>query len=232
MFVRSRNYKMNLLLFIWFCGALIQLSVANDDKNVDNTENSEVATFRKLFIQKRIIQLGAIKQLKGYEDEKLNKMLIEMTKKMLETLSANKNTLEASGISQAVKDLPVDTKVRNSLALVLENTCLASELVLNFPKYMHKLLKENKAFNDVFRWCLSFSYDLVAENLVDEPTRELYRLALVEIGVIQKEAGYQNPFKEENDKPTKKLDFVDPPEPKKKAKKKLARGPRMAKSEL
>ena len=223
---------MNLLLFIWFFETLIQFSVGEDDINSDNAENSEVATFKKLFIQKRIIQLGAIKQLKGYDDEKLNKMLIEMSKKMYETLSSNRNILEASGISQAVKDLPVDTKARNSLALVLENTCLASELLLNFPKYMHKSLKENKGLNDVFRWCLSFSYDLVAESLIDEHTRELYKLALMELGVIQKEEGYQNPYKVENEKPIKKLDFVDPPEPKKKEKKKFARGPRMAKSEL
>ena len=223
---------MNLLLFIWFFENLIQLSVGEDDMNSDNAENNEVATFKKLFIQKRIIQLGAIKQLKGYDDEKLNKMLIEMSKKMYETLSSNRNILEASGISQAVKDLPVDTKVRNSLALVLENTCLASELLLNFPKYMHKYLRENKGLNDVFRWCLSFSYDLVAESLIDEHTRELYKLALMELGVIQKEEGYRNPYKAENEKPIKKLDFVDPPEPKKKEKKKFARGPRMAKSEL
>ena len=56
---------MNLLLFIWFFETLIQFSVGEDDMHSDNAENNEVATFKKLFIQKRIIQLGAIKQLKG-----------------------------------------------------------------------------------------------------------------------------------------------------------------------
>jgi len=223
---------MNILYATFFAIALFEISLADDDNDNESDENSEITTFRKLFIQKRIIQLGAIKQLKGYDVEKQNKMLMAMTKKMFETLSLNRGTLEASGVSQAVKDLPIDTKVRDALALVIENTCLASELLLNFPSYMHKFLEENKTFDAVFRWCLTFSYNLVAESLIDEHTRELFKLALMELGVVQKEANYRNPYYRENDKPVKKLDFADPPKPKQKIKKKLARGPRLAKSEL
>jgi len=223
---------MNLLTFISLAVTLIKLSIAIDEKDSDNEQSGEVETFQKLFIQKRIIQLGAIKQLKEYDIEKQNKMLKAMSNKMFETLSSNKIKLETSGISQVVKDLPIDTKVKDALALVLENTCLASEFVINFPDYMHQFLNSNKEFDAVLRWCLSFSYNLVDENLIDEHTRKLYKLALMELGVIQKEEGYENPYKEKNDKPIKKMDFADPPKPKKKIKQKLARGPRLAKSEL
>ena len=195
-------------------------------------EDTEIATFRKLFIQKRIIHLGAIKQLKGYNNEKQVKMLDAMTKKMFEILSTNRITLEASGMAQAIDDLPKDSKAKNALALVLENTCLASEVLLNFPNYMHKFLKQNRNADAVFRWSLSFSHGLVPRSLVDEHTIKLYKLALMELGVLPKEEGYFNPYVEQDEKPIKKLDFADPPKPKQKVKKKLARGPRLAKSEL
>ena len=204
----------------------------NGDLNENITEDPEVATFRKLFIQKRIIHLGAIKQLKGFDHDKRTKMLTAMTKKMFEILSTSRITLEASGVAQAVEDLPKDTKVKDALALVLENTCLASEVLLNFPNYMHRFLKENRDSDAVFRWCLSFSHGIVSGSLIDEHTSKLYKLALMELGVLPKEDGYHNPYLQEEEKPIKKLDFVDPPMPKKKVKKKLARGPRLTKSEL
>jgi len=208
-------------------------STANVGKSDENiVDDTEIATFRKLFIQKRIIQLGAIKQLKSYGNEKQAKMLEAMTKKMLEILSSNRITLEASGISQAVESLPADTKVKDALALVLENTCLASEILLNFPNYMHMFLKHNRDFDSVFRWGLSFTHGLISSSLIDEHTSKLYKLALMELGVLPKEDGYHNPYVVHEEKTIKKLDFADPPKPKKKVKKKLARGPRLSKSEL
>jgi len=224
---------MKLATAIWYVILLVYHSNAEDSQSEENVvEDSEITTFRKLFIQKRIIQLGAIKQLKGYDHEKLVKMVSAMTTKMFEILSTNRITLEASGIAQAIEELPKDTKVKNALALVLENTCLASELLLNFPDYMHSFLTKNRDFDAVFRWSLSFSHGIVTKSLVDEHTNKLYKLALMELGVLSKEDGYHNPYLQENEKPVKKLDFADPPKPKKKEKKKLARGPRLSKSEL
>ena len=94
-----------------------------------------------------------------------------------------------------------------------------------------KIIKENRDSNAVFRWSLSFSHGLVSGNIIDEHTRKLFKLALMELGVLPKEEEYVNPYLQE-EKPIKKLDFADPPKPKIKPKKKLARGPRLSKSEL
>ena len=221
-----------ILVAIFYLILVTNKSTANDGKSdEDIVDDTETATFRKLFIQKRIIQLGAIKQLKGYGKEKQAKMLEAMMKKMLEILSSNKITLEASGISQAV-GLPADTKVKNALALVLENTCLASEVLLNFPNFMHMFLKQNRDFDSMFRWGLSFTHGLISSSLIDEHTSKLYNLALMELGVLPKEDGYHNPYVVDEEKPIIKLGFADPPKPKIKVKKKLARGPRLSKSEL
>ena len=229
----ASKYKIRILIALCYISIISIESEANDgDLNENTVEDSEIATFRKLFIQKRIIQLGAIKQLKGFDHEKRTKMITAMTKKMFEILSTSRITLEASGVAQAVEDIPKDTKVKDALALVLENTCLASEILLNFPNYMHKFLKEYRDFDAVFRWGLSFSHGIVSGSLIDEHTSKLYKLALMELGVLPKEDGYHNPYLQEEEKPIKKLDFVDAPKPKKKVKKKLARGPRITKSEL
>ena len=225
----SGNTK-GILMAIISCVILV-IAQNDDAENESNIENSELATFKKLFTQKRIIQLGAMKQLKSLGNEKRSKMLAAMTKKMFEILSLNRITLESSGVAQAVQELPKDTKVKDSLALVIENTCLASDILLNFPNYMHKIIKENRDSDAVFRWSLSFSHGLVSENIIDEHTRKLFKLALMELGVLPKEEGYVNPYLQE-EKPIKKLDFADPPKPKIKPKKKLARGPRLTKSEL
>ena len=222
-----------ILVAICYLILVTNKSTANvGNSGQDIGDSTEIDTFRKLFIQKRIIQLGAIKQLKGYGNEKQAKMLEAMMKKMFEILSSNRITLQASEISQAVESLPADTKVKDALALVLENTCLASEILLNFPNYMHTFLKQDREFDSVFRWGLSFTHGLITSSLIDEHTSKLYKLALMELGVLPKEDGYHNPYVVHDEKPIKKLDFADPPRPKKKVKKKLARGPRLSKSEL
>ena len=74
---------------IWMAiiSCVILVIAENDDaENESNIENSELATFKKLFTQKRIIQLGAMKQLKSLGNEKRSKMLAAMTKKMFEIL--------------------------------------------------------------------------------------------------------------------------------------------------
>ena len=224
---------MKLLAAIFYASMVIIQGGADDiAQDLNNAEDPDVTTFRKLFIQKRIIHLGAIKQLKDLGHDKRKKMLTSMSQKMFEVLSSSRITLEASGIAQAVDDLPKDIKVRDALALVLENTCLASEILLNFPNYMHKFLKEKRDSDALFRWCLSFSHGLISASLVDEHTSKLYKLALMELGVLPKDDGYHNPYLHEDTKPIKKFDFVDAPQPKKKVKKKLARGPRLTKSEL
>ena len=55
---------MKVATAIWYVILLVYQLNAEDSQSEENVvEDSEITTFRKLFIQKRIIQLGAIKQL-------------------------------------------------------------------------------------------------------------------------------------------------------------------------
>ena len=224
------------ILFIWgwvcFVSMVIVEGGTDDINKSDGTEGSDIEMFKKLFAQKRIIQLGAIKQLKGLAVEKRTKMLTAMTTKMFQVLTNSRITLESSGIAQAVEELPKDAKIKDALALVIENTCLASEILLNFPNYLHLALNSDKDANSVFRWSLTFSHGIVSESLVDEHTKKLLKLALMELNVLPRDDNYHNPYVQEG-KPTKKLDFVDKlPQPKKKEKKKIPKGPRLSRSDL
>ena len=110
--------------------------------------------------------------------------------------------------------------------LGLENTCLACDLLMRLPDETADRLKANSAWDSIFKWAINFA---VETGLLDESSQMLLNLASQELGLIEKQPNYINPYRKEK-KPVKK--FEDPPEKKKKEKKKLARGPRMSGGEL
>ena len=112
------------------------------------------------------------------------------------------------------------------VALVLENTCLASDLLMRLPDETSERLKANNAWDSVFKWAINFSSET---GFLDESSQMLLNLASQELGLIEKLPNYTNPYRKEK-KPVKKFD--DPPAKKKKEKKKLQRGPRMSGGEL
>ena len=43
----------------------------------------------------------------------------------------------------------LDEKIRNSMALAFENTCLASDILLRFPKSAHRRFKEDQEHSSI-----------------------------------------------------------------------------------
>ena len=112
------------------------------------------------------------------------------------------------------------------VSLVLENTCLACDLLMRLPDETGDRLKANSAWDSIFKWAINFA---IETGLLDDSSQMLLNLASQELGLIEKQPNYVNPYRKEK-KPVKK--FEDPPEKKKKEKKKLQRGPRMSHGEL
>ena len=112
------------------------------------------------------------------------------------------------------------------VSLVLENTCLACDLLLRVPDEFSDILKANTDFDSTLKWAIVFASDT---GYLDDNSKTLLNLASQELGLIEKQDNYVNPYRKEK-KPVKKFD--DPPPKKKKEKKKLVRGPKMTHNEL
>ena len=210
-------------------------SLISCDEEVAQLEQiAEHENFKRLFKKTRLYQLGAVKQLQTLEPEKQTKLLEAMIIKMMAVLTRSKTTLIDGGYEIQGGGLPDNEQLREALALVIENTCLASDLLLRFPHFMHKKLKMNPELDVLYKWALGFTQEM-AQSLLDSSAVKLMVLALQEMGLIDRSTDYVNPYKKEDSTKRgepKKLKFADPPEPKKKDKKKLAKGPRLSKSEL
>ena len=94
------------------------------------------------------------------------------------------------------------------------------------PDETSERLKANNAWDSIFKWAIGFALET---GYLDESSQILLNLASQELGLIEKQPNYVNPYKKDK-KPAKR--FEEPPAKKKKEKKKLQRGPRMSHGEL
>ena len=166
---------------------------AKSNKSEPSVSDTEINTFKQQLTIQRIQQISSIEKLKTYKKEILEKMLARIALKRIEVLSANKVVLEASRIThQSLQILPKDEQIKNSLSRVFENTCFVSDLLLHFSNYMHTFLNKHKDLELVFRWCLTYSHNLVSDDLIDENTRKLYKLAMIQLYKSPKEDTYHH----------------------------------------
>ena len=151
----------------------------------------DLEEFRTLFQQKRLHQLTAVKQLINMSPKSQLKMLDSMLLKMTSVFSESKAALLASSDFEMDKNmlLPVTQKDRTALALVLENTCLASDLLLRFPDYMLKKLDKDKDFNVLYKWGLGYINETV-NYIMDNSTKRLFFLAGQELQLSSKREAY------------------------------------------
>lgn len=221
----------NLLQYLTVC---LVWSLAAAEESVHLEQNPEHENFKRMFQEKRLYQLGAVKQLQNLDPEKQTKLLEAMITQMLSVLIKSRSKLIEGGYEVQGGGLPTDQSMREALALVVENTCLASDLLLRFPHFMHKKLKSNQELDATYKWALGFTQEM-AQSLLDVSAVRLMDLALQEMGLIERSDDYVNPYKKEDSGKRgepKKLKFADPPEPKKREKKKFNKGPRLSRSEL
>ena len=196
-----------------------------------NEDLESLDEFSKLFQQKRLHQLTAIKQLLHMNPENQIKLLDSMLNKMTSVLSESQAILAVNTLDISEGKLPTEQKDRTALALVLENTCLASDILLRFPDYMLKRLDKDKQFDVLYKWGLGFINETVSY-VMDEATKRLFFLAGQELSA-EESSSYVNPYKKPKNEPKKIMFAEEPPQPvKKEKKKKLKRGPRMTKTEL
>jgi len=186
-------------------------------------ESSEI--FLQLFLAKRMEQLQAVKNILMLDMDKQKSFLDQVTAKMQEVMSRHRSHIQTAGFIPT-DGFPEQEELRDSLALVLENSCLFCDIALRIPDEIHRRLKATREFELTVRWSIGFVKDM---DFLDESTNKLLNLCAQEINLIDKTPEYHNPYRIKT-KPQKR--FEAPPPPQKKEKKKLKRGPKMSKTEL
>ena len=186
----------------------------------DEDTKDPVQEFKKLFHQKRIEQMAALQQILALNPDKQNKLLGQMLDQIITVLIKAKTHLDAAGF--VIGQFPEDEKSRHAVALILENTCFLSDVILRFPDFFHANLKTDREKDLIYRWGLAFS---VESGLSDDNTNKMLDLVSQEYGIKDKDPSFVNPYKA---KKLKQKRFEDPPPKKKKEKKKMKRGPRMS----
>jgi len=206
---------MHNIFFVWIM-FLVDLVVG---------DQTEVSNFQKLFMQKRIEQLTAVKNVLQLDESKRKILLDQITTKLFQVLSTGRSDLENSGFVAGLSSIepgPVMEKV----SLVMENTCLASDLLLRLPEEMTRRIESNSNWNSAFKWAIGFTQET---GLLDDSSLKLMALVSQELGLVERDPSYINPYRQEKKQHKR---FEDPPLPKKKEKKKIKRGPKMSHNEL
>ena len=167
--------------------------------------------------------------------EKQEKLLNAMLEKMTSVLEESKSNLIATQI-ELNEGLPESAQERTYLALVLENTCLACDILLRFPNYMVQKLNQDRHLKVLYEWGMFFVKETVSY-VMDDATKRLFYLAGQELQLNPdtQDKDYVNPYKKVKVEP-KKIMFADEPstpsQQTKKKPRKIKRGPRLTKSEL
>jgi len=191
-----------------------------DEANIDPFEK-----YKRVFNQHRARQLEAIKSITTWGDDKSRYNLINMMLQQLFTTieGAKKNLTEAG--YQLGDPFPDDEAVRDDLSNIFENTAMFGDMVLRMPDPVHDIYDRRKDWQILTNWGYGFSLE---SGTFDGPNEMLLRLMAQEVGILPHDPTFVNPFKSVN----KKLKFEDPKPSKKKQKKKIKRGPKMAHTEL
>jgi len=193
---------------------------------MDEEEESE-EIFLKLFVTKRVEQLQAVKNILTLDMDRQRGFLDKITSKIQEVMMRHRVNMESSGYMPSDgQKFPDDTMVRESLSLILENSCLLCDIILRLPDEMHKRLTANKELGIIIKWSVGYVKEL---SLLDQSTHRLLNLCSQEIGLMAKDSDYHNPYRIVK---TAQKKFDDPPQPTKKPRLKIKRGPKMSKTEL
>ena len=198
-------------------------AVVGADGGFEAEDTKEREVFRKMFTMKRVEQLRAVKQLMTFDEERREKLLDSMLDKFFSVLSKSKVELEASGLGLGgITVFPTNDDAKNALALVMENGCFLSDILLRFPDFLSAKLAANRDWETVYKWSVDFIHQ---SGLTDENTEQLMKLAMQESGMVEKDPDYNNPYRQAKRKVKR---FEDPPPPTKKPKKKIQKGPKMS----
>ncbi|CAN7940542.1 unnamed protein product, partial [Ixodes pacificus] len=224
---KATKMKLQEIVRLLLAGTIVGICSSQNDSEQDETP-AQVLHYRKLFKLRRQERLEAVKSILKLDNmEKQAKLVNIVLGKIAEVLTASKVKLENSDYIPG-GNFPHDDETRDALSQVLENTAFFGEIVLRLPDISHAVLGENKASALMVHWAVGFAN---STGFYDDTTTELIGLVAQELGLVDKDPSYHNPYAAKHAKVTQPTAAEEARKPKK-PKKKIQRGPRLSRKEL
>ncbi|KAL4229935.1 hypothetical protein ACF0H5_010326 [Mactra antiquata] len=179
------------------------IEVVDENTNVDEVVGKiqgEISTFEryvKLFEHNRAIQIDAVKSLqkskmKHEQKYRLTQMMVTDLFKVLEQA---KDNLTQWGYLPG-DPMPDNDTVRDAITKVFENTAMFGDLILRLPDMTHSIYDKNKHWEFLIGWAVWFSSE---SRVFKGAHHTLLNLMSQELGLIPKEEGFHNPFRDRED---------------------------------
>ncbi|XP_064481183.1 coiled-coil domain-containing protein 134-like isoform X2 [Ornithodoros turicata] len=152
---------------------------------------ADVVHYRKVFKLRQVDRLEAVKTILKLNDvEKQSRLVSAVVQKINEVLIKSKLMLERSDYIPGAS-FPRDEAVRDALSQVLENTAFMGEILLRLPDITHGVLGLDRSSALTIYWAIGFAN---STGIYDAKTTKLCHLMAQELGIIEKQADYFNPY--------------------------------------
>lgn len=215
----------DILRFL-FASSIIGVCLSQADS--DDGTPAPVLQYRKLFNLRRAERLEAVQSILHLNNyEKQSKLVNIVLGKINEVVSSLRVKLENSDYIPG-GPFPQDENIRDALSQVLENTAFFGEIILRLPDIAHAVMKQDKASSLMLHWAVGFSN---STGLYDQSMSKMIHLVAQELGLVEKDPNYHNPYISKQAKTTAPVAPEESPKPKK-PKKKIKHGPRLSRKEL
>ncbi|KAK7096710.1 coiled-coil domain-containing protein 134-like [Littorina saxatilis] len=192
---------------------------------------SPMEHYKKLFSEQRAMQLNAVKSMQKFGSQEAKfKLVGVMLHQLFKNLQDSSQNLTAWGYTPG-DEFPENKTVRETVSKVLENTALFGDMLLRMPQAVHEFYDKNRDWHLLMRWAFTFSNE---SGVFEGPHETMLNLMGQEAGLIPKSPNYVNPFlaaQEEEGREKIPVSVVSK-KAKEKKQKKIAKGPRMSRTEL
>lgn len=159
--------------------------------------------------------------------EKQYAMTLKIAHKVFLVIQDSRAVLEASSYIPGVSPFPTDEPVKSALSSILENCALFGEIVLRFPDISESVLKTTNNWDVLLQWSIAFSNQV--NYLIGAKTQKLFELVKQELGHVDRDPDYVNPYRKHLDN---RVENPLPVQTVKKKKKEIKKGPRIARTDL
>lgn len=194
------------LLSTFFIVAFADSGVEHDDigvpsplssqsnSNSASDLNAAVQFYRRLFRHKRAEHLEAAKKIVSMNSPvKQRDVLKSLFSKLFSVMVQAKVHLMEASFTPG-DPFPTENHLKEALSTVLESTAFLGDIVLRLPDIAHELLDGNDDWKMLTQWAIDFTNDT---RIFIEKDRRLISMMAQELGVIEKDPDFINPYKKE-----------------------------------
>ncbi|XP_078683483.1 coiled-coil domain-containing protein 134-like [Branchiostoma floridae x Branchiostoma belcheri] len=211
-------------------------NVSDEDLATGNVSDQKLSgwdVYKRLFVHKRVDHKDAVSTIVAMEGyAKQYKMINILLENIFKVLPDAQTSLQQAGYYPG--PFPENTDIKDALSRLLENVAFFGDILLRFPDMTHDVLKKHQEWRTVLEAAVVFcnQTQLYSEGV----NHEQLNLVSQELGLIEKDPNYLNPFSKEG-KMAQEQQMLqaaksahDKPKNKKKKDREKRKGPRLSRS--